>query len=149
MSEFIFQPQDDLVEKANVTRLMRRHDIDTVEELVRRSIEEQDWFWRAVIEDLDIQFANPFHTVRDTRRGVAWTDWFVGGKINLTTNCLDRHRDGPLADSDCLIAEHENGTRRRLTYRETADKVDKCAAALVTAGVKQGDRVGAVMPMTA
>jgi acetyl-CoA synthetase len=149
MSDFIFQPSDELIENANVTRFMRRHSIDTVDDLIRRSIEEQEWFWKAIVEDLGIEFSRPFYRVRDTRRGVAWTDWYVGGQINLTANCLDRHRDGPLADTDCLVAEHEDGSRRRFTYRETAKLVDQCAAALVAAGVGQGDRVGAVMPMTA
>jgi acetyl-CoA synthetase len=149
MGDFIWHPPANLIDEANVTRFMRRHSIETVDELVRRSIEQQDWFWKAVVDDLEIEFSTPFHTVRDMRRGVPWTDWYVGGRLNLTANCVDRHREGPLADAVCLVAEHEDGHRRRFTYREFARLVDRCAAALLAAGVKEGDRVGALMPMTA
>ena len=149
MSEFVWRPPPELVDRANVTRLMRRHGITEVDELVRRSAAEQEWFWSAVVEDLGIVFDRPYDSLRDTSRGIPWTDWFVGGELNLTANCLDRHRDGPRADEPALVSEHEDGTVRSFSYRELAELVDRCAAGLVDAGVGPGDRVGAYMPMTA
>jgi len=149
MSDYVWQPPTDLTESANVTRFMRRHHIDDVDTLLRRSIEEPAWFWPAVVEDLGIQFDRPFHTVFDTRRGFAWTEWFLGGKLNITTNCIDRHRQGPNADRLALIAEHEDGSARSYTYFELAEAVDKCATAMEVAKIKAGDRVAAVMPMCA
>ena len=149
MSDFVWRPSPDLVDNANVSRLMRRHGITDVDELVRRSAAEQEWFWNAVVEDLGIRFSRPFHTLRDTSRGIPWTDWFVGGELNLTANCLERHLDGPLADRLCLEAEHEDGSVRRFTFRELAELVDRCAAGLLAAGVERGECVGAYMPMTA
>lgn len=149
MSEYVWQPPADLVGSANVTRFMRAHGIEDVDTLMRRSIEEPAWFWPAVIDDLGIEFDNRFHTVFDTRRGFPWTEWFLGGKLNITTNCIDRHRQGPSADRLALVAEHEDGSARSYTYFELAEAVDKCATAMKVAKIKVGDRVGAVMPMTA
>ncbi len=149
MSDYVWHPPAELIESANVTRLMRRHAIADVDTLLRRSVEDPAWFWPAIIDDLSIEFDRPFHTVFDTRRGFAWTDWFLGGKLNITTNCIDRHRQGPNADRLALIAEHEDGSARSYTYFELAEAVDKCATAMAVAKIKTGDRVGAVMPMTA
>jgi acetyl-CoA synthetase len=149
VSDFVWEPSEEITESANVTRFMRKHGIARVEDLVRRSIDEQEWFWDAIAEDLEIEFAAPYHTVRDTRRGIPWTDWYVGGKLNLTSNCVDRHRHGPLANQPCLVSEHEDGTHRVLTYSEFANLVDRCAASLRAAGIASGDRVAALMPMTA
>ncbi len=149
MRDYVWHPPAELIKSANVTRLMRRHGIADVDTLLRRSVEEPAWFWPAIIDDLSIKFDQPFHTVFDTRRGFAWTDWFLGGKLNITTNCIDRHRQGPNADRLALIAEHEDGSARSYTYFELAEAVDKCATAMEVAKIKAGDRVGAVMPMTA
>ena len=87
MSDFVWHPPPELVEQANVTRLMRRHGIADVDALVARSIVDQEWFWHAIVDDLGIRFRTPYSRVRDTSRGVPWTDWYVGGRLNLTENC--------------------------------------------------------------
>lgn len=148
MSDYVWHPPAELVDNANVTRFMKAHGIDDFETLHRRSVEEPAWFWPAIVEDLGVEFDHPFHTVFDVRRGYPWTDWFLGGKINITTNCVDRHRTGPNADRLALIAEHEDGSQRSYTYFELAEAVDKCATAMQVAKIKAGDRVAALMPMT-
>jgi acetyl-CoA synthetase len=149
MSDYVWHPSAELIDSANITRFMRKHRIDDVDTLIRRSVEEPAWFWPAVVEDLGIQFDRPFHTVFDARRGYPWTEWFLGGKLNMTSNCVDRHRAGPNADRPALVAEHEDGSARTYTYFELAKAVDTCATAMQVAKVKAGDRVGAVMPMCA
>ena len=149
MSEFVWTPSQELLTQSNVARFMGQQGIGNVDELLQRSINEQEWFWNEIVSDLGVEFTTPYHTVRDSRRGIPWTDWYVGGKLNLAANCLDRHRDGPLADTRCLVAEHEDGSVTAFTYRELAEQVDRCASALQEAGVGLGDRVGALMPMCA
>ena len=73
--------------------------------------------------------------------------WFVGGTINAAYNCLDRHLDGPRRNKAALIWEGEPGDSRVLTYQMLADEVGRCANALKSIGVKDGDRVAIYMPL--
>ncbi len=73
--------------------------------------------------------------------------WFVGGKLNISYNCLDRHVLGGRADKTALIWEGEPGDVRRYTYAELHAEVCRMANALKSLGVAKGDRVGIHMPM--
>jgi acetyl-CoA synthetase len=73
--------------------------------------------------------------------------WFVGGKLNAASNCLDRHLRGPRRNKAALIWEGEPGDRRVLTYWDLAREVGRCANALKRLGVRRGDRVAIYMPM--
>jgi len=94
--------------------------------------EELDWFrkWDRVLE-WDSPFAR----------------WFVGGRLNVTHNCLDRHLGGPRANKAALIWEGEPGDRRVYTYRQLHREVCKFASALKGLGVRRGDRVAIYLPM--
>jgi acetyl-CoA synthetase len=149
MSDFVWHPAPELIEQANVTRFMRHHGISDVDALLQRSIDDQEWFWEAVVEDLGIRFETPFTAVRDTSSGIPWTDWYVDGRLNLTQNTLPSVTGTEDLDRLCLVAEHEDGSERSYTYRQFVEQVDRCAAALRALGIQKGDRVGAYMPMTA
>jgi len=101
MSDFVWHPTPELVDQANVTRLMQRHGIPSIDALMQRSVAEQEWFWQAIVDDLGIEFETPFTAVRDTSRGIPWTDWYVGGRLNLTQNCLSRARGDIDGDRAC------------------------------------------------
>jgi acetyl-CoA synthetase len=73
--------------------------------------------------------------------------WFVGGKLNASVNCLDRHLRGPRRNKAAIIWEGEPGDRRVLTYWDLAREVGRCANALKRLGVNRGDRVGIYLPM--
>jgi acetyl-CoA synthetase len=73
--------------------------------------------------------------------------WFVGGKLNASVNCLDRHLKGPRRNKAAIIWEGEPGDRRVLTYWDLAREVSRCANALKRLGVKRGDRVAIYLPM--
>ncbi len=77
-----------------------------------------------------------------------WAKWFVGGKINLSYNCLDRHVSGPRKNKAAIIWEGEPGDVRTLTYQQLLGEVSKCANALKQLGIKAGDRVAIYMGMT-
>ena len=76
---YVWSPTPDVIERANITRFMRRHGIADHRELVARSIADIEWLWGAVIEDLDIAFFRPHEAILDASRGIAWCRWFVGG----------------------------------------------------------------------
>ena len=73
--------------------------------------------------------------------------WFVGGKLNVSANCVDRHLTGPRRTKPALIWEGEPGDRKTLTYQELAREVGRCANALRRLGIKRGDRVAIYLPM--
>ncbi len=149
MAEFVWTPSPELVANANVTRFMRRHGIPDVHALLKRSTADPEWFWDAVVQDLGLEFSTPYSSVMDTSRGVPWTDWFAGGRINIAANCIDRIIAAGSGSQTCLVAEHEDGSTTSYTYSELAGAVGRCAAALRSAGVGRGDRVAAYMPMIA
>ena len=146
MSDFAWTPSPDYVEHANVTRLMRRHGIDAYPDLIKRSQDDIEWFWDAVVEDLGIEFFTPYNSVVETPQGIAWPIWFVGGTINVAHNCVDRHAKTQ-PDKTALIWEGEDGEVRRFTYAELKSAVDRLANGLAEIGIGPNDAVGVYMPM--
>ncbi len=112
--------------------------------MYRRSVEEPEGFWAEAAGDLE--WFEPWRAVRE---GEAQdTRWFVGGKINLCHNCVDRHALGSKRDKVALLWEGEPGEVRRVTYGELHGQVQKIANALKGMGIKRGDRVAIYMGMT-
>lgn len=147
MAEVAWRPTSDYVENANVTRLMRAHGVDSIDDLRRRSVEDMEWFWDAVVKDLGIDFTTPYERVLDASAGPAWTKWFIGGRVNLTHNCVDRHAASDRADRTAVIGEYEDGAVRSLTYAELKREVDAIAGGLRALGIGKGDPVAVFMPM--
>ncbi len=147
MAKIVWQPTPEVLEHANVTRLMRRHGIDSYGELLRRSQDETAWFWPAVVEDMGLEFARRWDSVVDLSRGPEWATWFVGGKLNIAANCA--HRWGVRTpDATACVSLAEDGTRRTLSYAELSDQVTRLAEALAGLGVGEGDRVAIFLPMS-
>jgi len=73
--------------------------------------------------------------------------WFLGGKLNVSYNCVDRHIDTPLRNKAALIWEGEPGDRRTMTYWDLYVEVQKFANVMKKLGVKRGDRVAIYMPL--
>jgi acetyl-CoA synthetase len=137
-----------VLERANVVRLMRRHGIDDYWALVRRSQEDPEWFWPAAIEDMGLEFSQPWEQVVDLSHGPEWATWFVGGKLNLAWNCVHRWARGERAEAEAAVWEGEDGTAASFTYAQLSDAVTRLAEALVRLGVEPGDRVALFLPMS-
>ena len=146
MSDFAWTPSETHIENANVTRLMRRHGIETYPELIKRSQDDIAWFWDAVVEDLGIEFFTGYNSVVETPKGIAWPIWFVGGTTNVAHNCVDKHAERA-PEKRALIWEGEDGEVRRFTYAELKAAVDRLANGLAELGIGQGDAVGVYLPM--
>ena len=89
--------------------------------------------------------------IRPWDRVLEWTPphakWFVGGVLNVSANCLDRHLAGALRNKAAIVWEGEPGDRRVLTYWDLAREVRRAANALKQLGVHKGDRVAIYLPM--
>jgi acetyl-CoA synthetase len=114
--------------------------------LVQYGIDHLDQFWAAAVDDIGIEWYEPFSQVRDSSRGMEWTTWFSGGKLNLVHNCIDKWvRETP--DAVALISEYEDGEVRQFTYAELDGEVCRLGSALKSMGVGRGDCVGLYLPM--
>ncbi len=111
-----------------------------LQDAARRSPEK---FWAAAAAQLE--WFKPWRKVLDGKMPKA--RWFVGGKLNLAHNCLDRHLDGPARHKAALIWEGETGEVRTLTYLQLHRETMRFANALKGLGVVKGDRVAIYMPM--
>ena len=147
VTDIIWSPTLEYLERANVTRFMRTHGIDTYEALVQRSIADAEWFWDAVIHDLDIEFLEPYERVRDISKGVEWATWFGGGRVNLAHQCVDRWA-ASTPEAPSVVWEGEAGDTRTWTYAELRRQTDRLARALQRLGIGMGDAVAIFMPMT-
>jgi acetyl-CoA synthetase len=146
LNEIVWRPSEDYVERANVTRFMRTNGIATYDELVKRSRDDVEWFWDAVVKDLGIEFYEPYERVLDVSEGTPWATWFVGGRINLAHNCVDRWAERT-PEKPAVIWEDEDGAVRRVSYAELQAMANRLAGGLRELGVERGDRVGIFMPM--
>src|SRR5438477_1775279 len=146
--EIVWTPTPEVLEHANVVRLMRRFGFDDYRELQRRSAEDPEWFWPAAIDDMGLEFSRPWDAVVDVSRGPEWATWFVGGKLNLAWNCVHRWAHGPRANENAAVWQSEDGSRRALTYAGLSDEVTRLAEALAALGVEPGDRVALFLPMS-
>ncbi|HUJ92843.1 MAG TPA: AMP-binding protein [Gaiellaceae bacterium] len=143
---FIWRPTDELVERANLTRLARRLGAHGYAELHRISVEEPERFWPEVVDDLGIEFSRPWDAVLDVSRGPEWATWFVGGRVNVARACVHRWA-AERPDEEALVWQSEDGRRESLSWAETSRQVTQLAEALVELGVEAGDRVAIFMPM--
>jgi acetyl-CoA synthetase len=143
-----WRPTQDYIENANLTRFMRVHHISSFDELLQRSTSNPAWFTQAVLSFLDIQFFKPYTQILDTSRGNAWSQWCLGGELNIVHNCLDKYIGTPQAELPAVIYESEEGFTCTLTYEELYLQVNKVANALRGLGLGKGDVIGLFMPMT-
>ena len=147
MGKIVWKPTEEYIEKANITRFMKKHDIKDYEELIKKSTEDINWFWNEALKDLNIEWYKPYEKVLDDSKGIQWTKWFIGGKLNIVHNCLDRYANSDKKSNIAIIWETEGGDVRKLTYEELFVEVNKFSNALKELGIKKGDRVGIYMPM--
>ncbi|MBI4243150.1 MAG: AMP-binding protein [Planctomycetes bacterium] len=144
---YVWEPSKDYIEKTNIYRFMKKHRINTVDELIVRSHEQMEWFWDEVIKDLNIHFFKPYKKVMDSSEGIPWTKWFTGGKTNIAYNCIEKWAASNQASKYAVIWEGEDGKVVKLTYLLFNEYVNRVANFLIESGIGKGDRVGLFMPM--
>jgi acetyl-CoA synthetase len=145
VNDVVWSPSPELVERANITRLMRRLGCADFHELHHLSVDDPERFWPEVIDDLGLDFSQQWDRVVDVSDGPEWAKWFVGARLNVATNCVHRWRD---LTGDAAVFRGEDGTRSALTWKELSRQVTQVAEALVELGVREGDRVALFLPMS-
>ncbi|MCX6012124.1 MAG: acetate--CoA ligase [Chloroflexi bacterium] len=110
-----------------------------------RSIADPQAFWGELAEQLDWYKKWDKVLVADFKE--AKHQWFVGGKINVTYNCVDRHAKSDRKNKAAIIWEGDIGDSKTYTYQQLYYEVSKCANVLKKHGIKKGDRVSIYLPM--
>ena len=99
----------------------RIRSLEQYREMVRRSLEDPDRFWGDLAEDL--HWYKKWDKIREGDFENTNIRWFVGGKINASANCLDRHLTAGRADKIALLWEGESGETRTYTYTRLQKEV--------------------------
>ncbi|KAM4599467.1 acetyl-coenzyme A synthetase 2-like, mitochondrial [Fundulus diaphanus] len=117
------------------------------QDLYRLSVTDPDRFWASAAADR-LRWIEPFQRVQDCDLDRGRIRWFLGGKLNVSVNCLDVHVDAH-PDRVALIWERdEPGTEVKVSYRELLDTTCRLANTLKTHGIQKGDRVAIYMPVS-
>jgi acetyl-CoA synthetase len=133
----MFQPPGEFAAKAHVKSF------EEYERLYAEAAADPEAFWAKQAEEI--------HWFRKWDKVLEWNEpfakWFVGGELNISYNCLDRHLEMGRSEKTAIIWEGEPGESRRLTYSELHAEVSKFANVLKKLGVLGGDRVALYMPL--
>ena len=135
----VFNPPEEISQNAYIKSL------DEYKRIYQGSIDDPKMFWEEVAEQLDWYKKWDKVLVEDFKEGKH--EWFVGGKLNVCYNCLDRHLKTWRKNKAALIWEGDIGDSKTLTYQELHHEVCKFANVLKKHGVKKGDRVSIYLPM--
>ena len=103
-------------------------------EIYARGAEDPEGFWADQAKNLD--WFKPYDKVLEWN--APWAKWFVGGELNASYNCVDRHLSGPRRNKAAIIWEGEPGDDRVLTYHDLYREVNRFAAALQRAWREEG-----------
>jgi acetyl-CoA synthetase len=133
-----FEPPAEFSQHANIKS---RAEYDRI---YKDSIDDPEKFWARIASEL--HWFKTWDKVLEW--DCPWAKWFVGGQINLSYNCLDRHVETWRKNKAALIWESEPGEIRTLTYQQLHREVQKFANVLKALGVKKGDRIAIYMGMT-
>ncbi|SPF56115.1 acetate--CoA ligase [Candidatus Sulfopaludibacter sp. SbA4] len=140
----IWEPSREFIEQTNVWRFIERLGFSDREAFLRFSREEPERFWDEMMREMGVEWFEPYRQVVDASRGPEWAQWFLGGRINIAHNCLDRWAG---TDRIACIWEAENGDRRTVTFAHLRSEANRVANGLGAMGLDAGDRVALCMPM--
>jgi acetyl-CoA synthetase len=135
--ERVFLPSEEFSARARISSLAQ------YKKLYRQSIQQPDVFWSK--EASELAWRKPWSQVLDWK--APWAKWFVGGKLNVAENCVDRHARSHRRNKAAIIFEGEPGDQRIITYAQLEREVNRFANVLEKHGVKAKDRVLIYMPM--
>jgi acetyl-CoA synthetase len=134
----LFQPPAELSQQAQIKSFQE------YEQLYEKAKADPAAFW-AELAEKELHWFQKWTQVLDWQPPFA--KWFIGGKLNISYNCLDRHLTTARKNKAALIWEGEPGDSRVLTYAQLHREVCQMANVLKELGVQKGDRVGIYMPM--
>lgn len=144
----VWFPTEETMKESGLYSWIKELGFESYDELYEASIQDIPWFWKEAEKRANIEWFQPYHQVLDLSKGNAWPSWFVGGKLNLAYNCLERWLQQPeIAQRPAIIWEREDYEVEKYTYAELNNWVNQVANGLKQQGISKGDRVAIHMPM--
>jgi acetyl-CoA synthetase len=135
-----FPPSKEMRERAHISS------IEEYEKMYKRSVEDPEGFWGEVAEK-NITWFKKWDKVLEYDFHKPEIKWFLGGKLNASYNCLDRHLEAGRKDKTAILWEADDGSTRTYTYQQLYLEVNRFANVLKKNGIAKGDRVSIYMPM--
>lgn len=136
----VFPPSPEFSKKAHIGSM------EEYERMYKRSIEDPDGFWGEMAEK-NLLWYRKWDKVLEWDFNKFNVQWFKGGKLNASVNCIDRHLGTPTRNKAALIWEGDDGSYKTFTYQQMSYEVNKFANVLKKHGVRRGDRVSIYLPM--
>ena len=133
----VFKPSKEFVKETRGSNRSR-----SIGKCIANRCDAPDAFWAR--EAKELIWRKPWKKVLEWKAPFA--KWFVGGQLNLSENCLDRHLDGPRRNKAAIIWEGEPGEKRTLTYQQLHREVCRFANVLKRNKIRKGDRVIIYLP---
>ena len=137
--ERVIIPDPEFSKKAHI-KSMAEYDA-----LYKKSVEDPDGFWAEQANILD--WSKKWDSVSEWNFDKPEIKWFIGGKLNVTENCIDRHLNTWRRNKAAIIWEGDDGSYRSFTYQQLSYEVNRFANVLKKKGIKKGDRVTIYLPM--
>jgi acetyl-CoA synthetase len=135
-----FPPSEEFSKKAHIKSM------EEYERIYRRSVDDPEGFWAEMAEE-NLTWFKKWEKVLEYDFEKPEINWFRGGKLNASYNCLDRHVTTARRNKAALIWEGDDGSSKTYTYQHLYYEVNRFANVLKKHGVKKGDRVTIYLPM--
>ena len=134
----VFPPSGEFSRNASIGSM------EAYQDIYEESIADTEKFWESEAKE-HLHWFQPFTKTLEWQEPLA--QWFLGGKTNVSYNCLDAHVQAGRGERVAFHWEGEPGDTRTITYAELTKEVCRFAAALTQLGIQKGDRVSIYMPM--
>lgn len=142
----VFTPSGYEWKGTRLARFIERHGYGSIDQLQEDAERDAPVFWDRVVAEVGLEWSTPYTQTLDMSDGIMWPRWFVGGRLDLVDNIVDKHaRRHP--HKVAVRWEGDAGEERRITYAELAREVDGVAAGLRAVGAGEGSRIAIYLPM--
>ncbi|MDX8359747.1 AMP-binding protein [Cytobacillus sp. IB215316] len=144
----VWIPNEESIKKTNLYLWMNKLGYSDYDSFYKDSITNIEWFWHEAEKEMNVEWYEPYSKVLDVTRGVQWPSWYIEGKLNVTSNAIDKWlHDEHSANKEAIIWEGEDGVVQKITYEQLGQQVNSFAAGLKQLGVKKGDCITLYLPM--
>jgi len=135
-----YNPTQEIIENSNLASILNQEKLN-YEQFYQKSIQDEEWFWNRFFQDINFKWNKYPEKIVD--KNSIHTRWFVGGKLNISSNCLDAPKE-----KIAVIEVDESLTERKLSYEQLEIMVNKLANFLANLGIEIGDRIALFMPLS-